>query len=319
MGREISTTLNVVKDRKRSSRFMKRKTISISMMAIPGIIFLLVFNYTPMFGLILAFKDFQYNLGFIKSPWAGFDKFKYFFTSQDMWRTTRNTIGYNMFFILSVTIVALILAMLLNEVRQRKAVKLYQTVMFFPYFLSFSVVAYIGYSFMSVDYGVLNRLFENFGLEPIAWYSESKNWVFILPIINIWKTVGHSIILYYAGIIAIDTSIYESAAIDGATRFQMATKLTLPLISPVVIILTILSIGKIFHSDFGLFYLVPYGSGILQSTTDVIDTYIYRSITQVGDIGASTAVGLYQSIIGLILVLFTNWVVKRFDRENSLF
>jgi len=298
---------------------LKKKTMAITMMALPGIICLILFNYMPMFGLILSFKNFRYDLGFLRSPWCGFDNFKYYFTSQDVWRTTRNTIGYNLVFIVSVTVTALVLAMLLNEIRSKTAVKVYQTTMFFPYYLSFSVVAYIGYSFMSTDYGVLNRILNMFGMESISWYSEPKAWPFILPAIHLWKIVGHSVILYYAAIISIDSSIYESAEIDGATGFQKAVKITLPLISPIIIVLTILSIGKIFHSDFGLFYLVPYGSGILQSTTDVIDTYVYRSITQIGNIGASTAVGLYQSVVGLFLVMASNIIVKRIDKESAIF
>ena len=299
--------------------YKKKKTIAITIMAIPALICLFVFNYMPMFGLVLAFKDFQYNLGFFKSPWNGIDNFKYFFTSQDMWRTTRNTIGYNLFFIISETIIAIIFAMLLNELRSKKAVKRYQTIMFFPYYLSFSVVAYIGFGFMSMDYGILNRLLESIGTEAISWYSEPRVWVYILPLVNIWKNIGYSVILYYAAIIAIDPSIYESAEIDGASKYQMALKITLPMISSVIITLTILSIGRIFYSDFGLFYLLPYGSGILQSTTDVIDTYIYRSITQIGNVGASTAVGLYQSLIGCLMVLLTNWIVKKFNSESAIF
>lgn len=284
-------------------------------MSLPAVILLLLFNYLPIFGLVLAFKDYRYDLGFFGSKWVGFENFKFFFKSNAAYIVTRNTILYNLVFIVSVLAGSVIFALILNEIISRKAVKFYQTVMFFPYFLSYAVVAFIVLAFLNSDHGLINRLF---GLNEV-WYSNKEIWPYLLPIINFWKCVGYNTIIIYSSLIGIDTSFSEAAAVDGATRMQIIRKVVLPQLRPIVIMLGLIMLGKIFYADFGLFYMVPQNAGLLYPVTDVIDTYVYRSLRVLGDIGMSTAVGLYQSIVGLILVLFANWLTKKYSEESALF
>lgn len=311
------TTKNVSKSK--NNTLMNAKTRDLTLMTVPGILLFIIFNYLPMAGLVLAFKDFRYDKGIFGSPWVGFENFKFFFTSEDAWRVTRNTIGYNLVFIITIIVGALVLAIMLNEVKRRRAVKFYQTVLFFPYFLSWAVVAFMTYALFNVDLGIINQLLVSMGKDPIMWYANPKPWIVIMPLLNFWKTMGYNVILFYAGIMAIDQSYYESAAIDGASKLQMATKITMPLLTPTIVILVLIKVGKIFYSDFGQFFMVPRESGILFSTTDVIDTYVFRALKVSGEIGMASAVGLYQSFVGLVLVLFTNWVIKKFSEENALF
>jgi putative aldouronate transport system permease protein len=181
------------------------------------------------------------------------------------------------------------------------------------------VAAFVIFALLNYDYGVFNKLLTSIGMEKIQWYSELNVWRIILPVVNFWKGVGYNMIIIYAALIAIDTSYYESAAIDGATKLQIITKITIPLLTPVIIMLGLIMMGKIFYSDFGLFYMVPMDSGILYPVTDVIDTYVYRSLRVVGDVGMSTAIGLYQSVVGLLLVMFTNWLTRKYSSESALF
>ena len=220
-----------------------------------------------------------------------------------------------MVFIASVLIGAVIFAVILNEITSRRAVKIYQNVMFFPYFLSYAVVAFVVFAFLNVDYGILNKLFD----ANISWYSEQQYWPFILPIVNFWKGVGYNVIIIYASLIGIDSSYYEAAAVDGATRLQTIRYVMLPLLRPIVIMLGLIMVGKIFYADFGLFYMVPQNAGVLYPVTDVIDTYVYRSLRVLGDVGMSTAVGLYQSLVGFILVVVANKVTKKYSAESALF
>lgn len=298
-----------------TAKYNRQKNRTLTLLALPAIILLLLFNYLPIFGLLLAFKDYRYDKGFFGSKWVGLKNFEFFFKSNDAFVVTRNTFLYNIIFIVSVLLGAVIFAIILNEITSRKAVKFYQTVMFFPYFLSYTVVAFIVYAFLNVDYGVLNRLMGTRN----AWYSEQQYWPFILPLVNFWKCVGYNTIIIYASLIGIDTSYYEAAAVDGATRFQVIRHVLMPLLRPIVIMLGLIMMGKIFYSDFGLFYMVPQNAGILYPVTDVIDTYVYRSLRVLGDIGMSTAVGLYQSIVGFILVIVANKVTKKYSEESALF
>jgi putative aldouronate transport system permease protein len=300
-------------------KMINKKTYDLLLLAVPGLIFLIAFYYLPIFGLVLAFKDFKYNLGILGSPWVGFENFKFFFTSQDAWVVTRNTIGYNFIFIVSVLSVSVLIAMVLSQVKKRFAIKFYQTTMFFPYFLSLSVVAYMAYSFMNYDYGILNRLLRNHGMQEIFWYQEPKFWVAILPIINLWKSLGYNVLIFYAGIIAIDPSYYEAAKIDGANNYHIKRHIILPMIKPLIVVMFLVMIGKVFRSEFGLFYMVPYNSGALYPTTNVIDTHVYRSLKENGDIGMATAIGLYQSVVGLIVVVFSNWLIRKYSDEEGLF
>lgn len=289
-------------------------------MLAPGMLYLLINNYLPMVGLVIAFKDFNFAKGLLGSEWIGFKNFEFLFKTQDAYIITRNTILYNGFFIILNTIVAIGIAVLLNEIRKVFFVRLYQSIILIPFLISMVVVSYLTYSVLSVDTGMINNtILPMFGLEPISWYMEPKYWPFILTIVNLWKGIGFLTIIFFAAIIGIDKEYYEAATLDGASRWQQVTSITIPLIMPVIVMMTLLAIGRIFYSDFGLFYQVPLNSGMLYETTNVIDTYVYRGLLQLGDIGMSSAAGFYQSVVGFVLVLLSNYIVRKTSRDNALF
>lgn len=294
------------------------------LMVLPGALWLLIFAYLPMPGAVIAFKEYRFGKGgflasILESDWVGFKNFEFLFTAQDAFIITRNTVLYNLVFIILGLICSVSMAIILHELTNKKLSKLYQTGMFMPYFLSWVIVGFFAYSFLSIDKGVLNQVVQYFGMEPISWYSEPKYWPYILVFLNLWKGIGYSSVIYLASIAGIDRSYYEAAMIDGANKWQQVTRITLPLLQPMMIILTILAIGGIFRADFGLFYQIPRESGILFPVTNVIDTYVYRALKVVGDFGISTATGLYQSVVGLILVLTANAIVKKINRDQALF
>lgn len=294
-----------------------KKNRELFWMSLPGVLFKLIFSYLPLIGLIIAFKEFRYDLGIWGSQWVGFKNFEFFFRSDSAFVITRNTVLYNVSFIIIGTIIALTLAIFLNTVSKR-LLKLYQTVLFLPHFLSWVVVGYIVIAFLDHRHGFLNGSLQSLGLDSVKWYQEAEHWPFIIILAQIWKVVGFSTLIYYAGIIGIDSSYYEAAKIDGASRLQMVFKITIPLLLPLIIILFIVDMGKIFRSDFGLFYFIPNDSSFLYGITDVIDTYVYRSLRVAADLGMSTAVGFYQSVVGFILVVSTNALIKKIDRDNAL-
>jgi putative aldouronate transport system permease protein len=287
-------------------------------MLIPGLLVLLANNYLPMPGILLAFKDYNYLKGFLGSDWVGLDNFKYLFTSEQAFIITRNTIMYNVTFILISLTVALALAIALNELRNKKLAKIYQSIFFLPYFLSWVVVSYLVYSLLSSDQGVFNGILTSLGKDTVNWYTEVKFWPAILVIVNTWKWTGYDSIIYLAAIIGIDKALYEAAAIDGAGKFRQIFSITIPTIMPVITILTLLKVGRIFYGDFGLFWNIPKNMGILYNVTNVIDTYVYRALTQAGDIGMATASGLYQASVGFILVITANFIVRKFNKDNAL-
>nr|WP_255654815.1 ABC transporter permease subunit [Cohnella sp. REN36] len=287
------------------------------MLALPAMVAIFVFSYIPMAGIFIAFKNVNYEQGIFRSPWVGFDNFNFFFTSSDAWTVVRNTLGYNIVFIAVGTLLSIIFALLLNEIMSRKVLKAYQTMFFFPYFFSWIIVAYMAYSFVG-PYGIVSGWLEDLGVN-FDFYTETWIWPFLLIFINIWKGLGYTSIIFYAGILGISQEYFEAAAIDGANQFQMIRKITIPLLMPLITIMTLLSIGKIFYSDFGLFFFVPREIGQLYPVTQVIDTYVYRMLRQSGDIGMSSAVGLFQSLMGFAVVLFSNYLVKRVNEENKLF
>lgn len=290
------------------------------LMLLPGFIYLLLNNYLPMFGIVIAFKQINYVDGIFGSPWVGLSNFEFLFGTSDAWVITRNTVLYNIAFIATSLVAAVAFAIMLNELKSRLASRFYQSVMFLPYFLSMIIVGYLGFSLLSQEYGFINKsILAPLGLKEISWYSEPKYWPYILTIVQLWKGIGYSTVIYLAAIIGIDREYYEAATIDGATKWQQVTRITIPLIMPIIIILTLLDIGRIMNADFGLFYQVPLDSGALFSTTNVIDTYVYRALLRLGDIGMSSAAGLYQAVVGFVLVLTSNWVVRKINKENALF
>ncbi|SDX96728.1 sugar ABC transporter permease [Paenibacillus sp. CF384] len=300
-----------------SSRHLK-KNLQLSLLALPAFLVIFVFSYLPMGGIFIAFKNINYTDGILHSPWVGFDNIKFFFTSSDAWMVVRNTLLYNSIFIVVGTFLSVVFAILLNEVVSRRWVKAYQTVFFFPYFFSWIIVAYMAYSFIG-PYGVLTMLTEKLGFAAFDFYSTTWVWPILLTLINIWKGLGYVSIIFYAGILGISQEYFEAAEIDGASKLQIIRNITIPLIMPLITIMTLLSIGKIFYSDFGLFFFVPREVGQLFPVTQVIDTYVFRMLKVSGDIGMSSAVGLFQSVMGFIVVLASNYVVKKIDDDNKLF
>lgn len=314
----MNTAILVTK--KRSSAKTFKRYLPLSLMALPAVIFFLINNYMPIFGLFIAFKDVNYVDGIFKSPWAGIKNFKYLFSSPDSFLITRNTIVYNLVFIFFGLILAVSVAILLNEIRGAIMPKVYQTAFIIPYLVSYTVVGYVLYAFLSPDYGLANSFITNIlGGEAVNWYNEASKWPPILVFVHLWKGCGYSSVLYLAAIVGIDSSFYEAAIIDGAGRWQKIRYITLPMILPVIITLTLLAVGRIFYADFGLFYQTTLNSGMLQSTTSVIDTYVYRALIQTGDIGMSAAAGFYQSIVGFVLVMITNLTVRKISSEDALF
>lgn len=306
--------------------FLKKviRNRALLIMILPGTIWFLIFAYLPMFGTVLAFKDFRISRdGFfasvINSEWVGFKNFEYLFSTNDAYIITRNTILYNLFFILLGLIIAVAFAIMLNELVNKKMAKVYQTGMFLPHFLSWVIISYFAFTFLSMDKGTLNHIITLFGGDKISWYSEPKYWPFILVLVGIWKGVGYNSVVYLASLTGIDKSYYEAAVIDGATKWKQIRYITIPLLKPLMIILTILAIGGIFRSDFGLFYQLPKDSGALYPVTNVIDTFVYRGLINMGDIGMSTAAGLYQSLVGLVLILLANYIVRKIERDHAIF
>ncbi len=297
-----------------------KKSLPLYLMMVPGLIYLIINNYIPMTGIVLAFKKYDMKKGMYWSPNIGFKNFEFLFKTSDAWTITRNTLGYNIIFIVLGTVIAIAIAILLNEIKNEKAKKAYQTLILIPYLISIVVVSYIVYGFLNTQSGFINNsILKKLGMNAISWYSEEKYWPYILVFVHIWKTFGYSCIIYYATLIGIDKGYYEAAVIDGASTGQQIKFITLPGLKTAIITLTLMSVGRIFYSDFGLFYQVPMSSGALIDVTNTIDTYVYRGLTQQNNIGMAAAAGLYQSIVGFILVLSANYVVRKTSKENALF
>jgi len=297
-----------------------RKTLPLLLLAAPGLLYFLINNYLPMTGIFIAFKDVNYAKGIFGSDWVGFDNFKFLFQTSDAWIMTRNTLLYNLAFIVLGTMLSILIAILMSELLKSLWSKLFQSGLVLPNLISMVVLSYIVFAFLNADSGFINNsILKPLGIPEINWYSEAKYWPYLLVFIQLWKTAGYGSIVYIAFISGIDKSIYEAAKIDGAGKLKQIRMITLPLLKPTIIILTLMSIGRIFNSDFGLFYQVPMNAGALYSTTQTIDTYVYRALMQVNDIGMSAAAGLYQSVVGFILVMAANAIVKKVNPENALF
>ena len=293
---------------------------SLLSMCIPGLIFFILFNYLPMFGIIIAFKQYRYDLGIWASPWNGLKNFEFMFSSPDAWVITRNTLLYNLAFIVIGTVVSVIFAILLHELGELLRGKLFQSVLLFPHLLSWVVTAYLVYALLGSTTGFVNNtILDALGKNGVDWYTAKAAWPFILVIVYLWKNAGYNAIVYMAGIAGIDKEIYEAAKIDGASKLKQITAITLPLLRPTIIIMTLMAIGRVFYSDFGLFYQVPMNAGTLFSTTQTIDTYVYRGLMEQGNVGMSSAAGVYQSLVGFALVMIANFIVRKKDPENALF
>ena len=303
----------------RKKRVQTKMTLALFSMMLPGFIYLLINNYIPMAGLTIAFKRFDYSKGIWGSEWCGFDNFTYLFKTQDAVNIIRNTIGYNLVFIILGNVLAVAVAIMLNNLRGQMIKKIYQTVILIPYLISMVVVSYIVFGFLSQENGFLNKLIVSMGGDPISWYTISKYWPFILVIVNLWKGFGYSSILYYATVIGIDSSLYEAATVDGANKWKQIWHVTLPGLKGTIITMVLLNLGRMFYTDFGLFYQVPMRSGLISSVTDTIDVFVYKGLTQLNDVGRASAAGFLQSVLGFVLVLTANYIVRKIDEDNALF
>lgn len=296
-----------------------KRFLPIYLMMIPGFLYLIINNYIPMFGIIVAFKNYNYSLGIFGSKWNGLKNFKFLFKTKDAFTITRNTLVYNAVFIILGNSLGILIAILLNEIRSKMAKKTYQTIILLPFLLSIVIVSYIVYGIFSTEFGIANHMLTSLGKDRISWYSTPKYWPFILTFINLWKNMGYNTVLYYATLIGIDVSYYEAAVVDGASRWQRIRYITISSLIPTITIMVLMAISRIFYSDFGLFYQVPLNSGPLIDVTNTIDTYVYRGLRENSNIGMSAAAGLYQSVVGFIMVIAANTLVKRMGNGNELF
>ena len=289
------------------------------MMVLPGALHGLIFAYLPLIGILIAFKDIDYSLGILKSPWCGLKNFQFLFGSPDTGIIFRNTLCYGAVGIILGAICPVALAVAFTKLRSKYVSKIYQTIAMLPYFISWIIVSYIVASFFDYKFGVLNHLIEKLGHKPIDWYTEIKIWPFLLVFLNLWKCLGYNAVVYIAFIAGIDASLYEAAAIDGATSNQQTWYITLPQLSNIIAIMLIMSMGGLISSNFDLFYTVPKESGALFPVTNVINTFVYRSLKINNDIGMSSAAGLLQSVIGFILVTSSNLIIKKIDEDKAMF
>lgn len=306
--------------KKVKSRANKKTTMALLVMMIPGLLYLLINNYLPMAGLVIAFKKYNYSKGIFGSDWCGIDNFRFLFSTKDAFIIARNTICYNLVFIFLGTFVSVAIAIMLNNLRSKMGQKIYQTCILVPYLISMVVVSYIVFAMLSTENGVINNSILNvLGLKSISWYTQAKYWPVILVIVYLWKNFGYNSIIYYATVIGIDTSLYEAAGIDGANKWMQVWHVTLPGLKNTIITMVLLAVGRVFYSDFGLFYQVPMDSGLLSDATSTIDTYVYKSLTQLNDVGRASAAGFYQSVLGFLLILLANYIVTKADKESALF
>lgn len=305
--------------KEKKKRFDKN-TFALLLIALPGMLYLIINNYIPIMGIFIAFKKFSYAKGIWGSPWCGLDNFKFLFLTNDAWVITRNTLLYNLAFIILGTAVSVVFAILLHELGEKLRGKFFQSVLLFPHLLSWVVTAYLVYALLGSNTGFVNNtVLKVFGKDGIDWYTAKAVWPVIILLVYIWKNAGYNAIVYMAGIAGIDKEIYEAAKIDGAGKMKQITSITLPLLKPTIVIMTLMAIGRVFYSDFGLFYQVPMNAGSLFATTQTIDTYVYRGLMEQGNIGMSSAAGVFQSLVGFVLVMAANFIVRKKDPENALF
>ncbi len=304
---------------RKKHRLQQRKWIPIILMGLPGLLYLIINNYFPLYGLVIAFKNYNYSLGIGGSEWCGLKNFEYLFKTSDAWVITRNTLAYNIVFIILKIILSIAIAIFLNEVRTKTAKKFYQTVILLPYLMSMVVVSYLAYAFLGDRTGLINSVLGFFGQQPISFYMSKQYWPFILTFVYLWRQVGYGSILFLATLVGIDDTYYEAAELDGASKWKQIRYVTLPLLKSTTIMVATMSVGNIFRSDFGLFYQLTRNQGLLYSVTDTIDTYVFRALLQDGNIGLSSAAAFYQSIVCFITIVAFNMIIRKSSSEDALF
>lgn len=310
-----------VKPARKLKKGVIRENAELFLLVLPGFLLTFIFCYLPMIGIVIAFKNFNPNLGIFDSQWVGLENFKFFFQSNDFFRIMRNTLLYSTVFLILDNVVSIFLAILLYNVQKRFALKYYQTTMILPNFMSMVLVAYVVYAILNPTAGVLNQILGAVTGQDISiqWYAKPNFWPFILTIVQIWKSVGMKTIIYYAALMGIDESLFEAARIDGATNRQEVRYIIIPELASIICIYLVLGVGSLVGGDFGLFYQVPMNIGVLYPTTDIINTYIFRALQDGTHMGRTAAVGLFQSVTGTILVVASNIVVRKISPERSLF
>lgn len=327
MGATITKTVGGNSSAKSNNkRKNRKKTLMLLTMVAPTALWLILLRYIPMAGIVIAFKKYKVYTpkpslvnNIVNSKWVGLGNFKFLFTSSDTLLVLRNTVGYNLLWIALGVVISVSFAIMINEITSKFVAKTYQTMMFFPFFLSWVVVSYFVMALLDPTSGLIVKAQLARGLTPTEWYHDYKPWPVILTICNLWKNMGYQTILYLAAITGIDKSQYEAAAIDGASKWQQIWYVTIPNLRNMVIILLIMDIGKIFNSDFGLFYSVPQNSGTIFRTTQVLDTYVYRALMNSQNIGMSTAASLFQNAVGFVLIMITNTMIRKIDPDSALF
>lgn len=298
---------------------MRRRFFSpLDFMILPGMIYILINNYIPMAGVLIAFKKVDYAKGLFRSDWIGLENFRYLFSTKDAFIITRNTILYNTAFIVLGTILGLAVGIFLSEILSKIFQKIYQTIILLPQLFSIIIVAYIVLAFLSNEAGLVNK--SVLGPEgAVNFYTSPVYWPFILTVVYLWKGLGYNSIIYLSAIVSVDRSLYEAATVDGVGRFKQIFHVTIPCIKPAIVTLVMISVGRIFYSDFGLFYQVPMNSGPLYNATNTIDTYVYRGLIVLNNTGMASAAGAYQAIVGLCVILIVNGMVRKFDRDSAMF
>ncbi len=308
---------------RRGSKRSLRTNLSYLVMLLPGVIVLIINNYIPMLGVVLPFKEYRYHGGYFsslfKSAWIGFENFKFLFSSPNILQATRNTLLYNLLFIVLGVVVPVTIAIALTELLNKRMSRIYQSVYFLPYFLSWIIVSYLAFSMLSFDNGLINGLLNSLGMDKVNWYYELKAWPFIITFFQMWKYTGYNIVIYIASLSGISEEYYEAATLDGATKLQQIRYITLPMLKTVMIITTLLAVGRIFNSDFGLFYNVPRNIGALYPATNVIDTLVYVMLKNSNNVGMTAAASFYQAVVGCITVFSANLIVRRIDKDQALF
>lgn len=313
--------MNSKETRKRLHTRWRKQDTELTLLALPTTLWYILFSFLPMFGIIIAFKNFKITGGFLSnvfnSPWAGFKNFEFLFKSNDAWIIIRNTLGYNLIFIVLGIVIPVALALMIGMLHNRRAGKAYQTMMFLPYFLSWVVVSAVGWAFLSFDKGILNQMLVGAGNDPVNWYMEPKYWPWLLIFMNVWKGLGYGMVVYLATIAGIDKTYYEAAVIDGATLWQQTRFITLPLMKLVIVMMFILAVGRIFYTDFGLFFQVPRDSNSLFNVTTTIDVLVYKQL-KTATVGMASAAAFVQSVLGCLMILAANWTVRKIDPDSAM-